>query len=387
MTKTPSMFSDHNSSLQMVWDSTSLKALMFCPTFYKRTILEGWRSKGAVDLEFGIMFASAVETFKKGRLEGLSKVDAQLASLKKVLEDSWLPGGNTGHCPCPDGCNGCEQPDGKPWGGSYEDLWHCTGTEPYKNSKGNKAKCPWSHKGKWFPAPAPSTCGECGSETETHRHWLPADKTKNRVSLVRAIIWYTEDQPDTMYSGGLKPFAFPDGVPAVELSFKLPLDYANRYDEPYILAGHIDSILQNEDGSELFIADNKTTKKFLGKAFQASFSPNIQMDVYDLAGSILFPTLPIRGVAIEAAQILHDGARFATYPLHRTEAQREETLTNLSRWFDTAEEYAESQNWPMSTANCWLCPLKGICSKDPSQRELYLRADFEQKFWNPLDER
>lgn len=387
MTNTPSMFSEGNPQLQVVWDSTSLKQLMFCPRSYQLSIIEGWRQPGAVDLEFGVLFASAIEEFKKGRLEGLPKDAALLRSLKRVVEESWIPGGDSGNCPCPDGCNGCEHPHGRPWGGHYAEQWRCTGTEPYKNKKGNKAKCPWSHKGKWFPEPAPSICGECGSATETHRHWLPTDKVKNRVSLVRAVIWYIEEQPEDMDQAGLKPYAFPDGRPAVELSFKIPLDLKTPFGESYILAGHMDSIMETSDGTERFITDNKTTKKPMGKAFFAGYNPSVQVQLYDIAGSILYPSLNIRGVAIEGAQILSDGARFGIQPFPQTEAQREESLTNILDWIKIAEGYAMKGHWPMATANCWLCPFKSICSKDPEVREMFLRADFEVRKWNPLEER
>jgi hypothetical protein len=165
------------------------------------------------------------------------------------------------------------------------------------------------------------------------------------------------------------------------------MEWKNQYGEPYILAGHIDSIMENADGSEKFVADNKTTKKTLGKGFFGGYSPNIQVDLYDVAGSVLYPSLNLRGVVIEGAQILSDGARFSSQPLYRTESQREETLGNIHEWIKKAEEYATKGSWPMATANCWICPFKSICSKDPSKREMFLRADFEQRKWNPLEER
>lgn len=387
MTDTPSMFSKGNPRLQMVWDSTSLKQLQFCPTSYRLSIIEGWRQPNAVDLEFGIMFANAVEEFKKARLQGRPKEDCLLASLKRVIRDSWVDGGDAGNCECSEGCNGCENLSGRPWGGTYEEVWRCTGEEPYRNSKGNKAKCPYSHKGKWFPAPGPSTCGECGSATEVDRHWLPTDRIKNRVSLVRAVIWYVDEQPDSWETPGLHPYAFPDGRPAVELSFKIPLDLKTPYGESYILAGHMDSIMETSDQSERFITDNKTTKKWMGKAFFAGYNPSTQFQIYDIAGSILFPDLNIRGVAVEGAQIMSDGARFGIQPFPQTEAQREESLINVQKWIKIGEAYAEKGEWPMATSNCWLCQFKSICSKDPGIRETFLKADFVQRHWNPLEER
>lgn len=375
----PSPYSPTIPNLQTVWDSTSLRSLMFCPRSYQYGILEGWRGS-AVDLEFGIFFASATEVYAKARLSGKSKLDATLEAVERVVNDSWLDTDRADDFGYGPGV-------GRPWGGEYSAQWRCTGTEPYKNAKGNRAKCPFSHKGKWFPGEGPGICGVCGSDTQHERRYLPFDKVKNRESLVRLVEWYCEEQPERLgIDGGLSPYAFPDGTPAVELSFKLPLPFNTPDGQPYILAGHMDSI-KTFGAIETFVADNKTTKAFLGPLYWKQYSPNIQVDAYDLAGSLLFPDLGIKGVAIEAAQVSTQGAKFATQVFYRTEGQREETLHEIEWWIKQAERFARDNYWPMNKTNCKMCPFNGICSKDPSQRERYLKADFVQKKWNPLEER
>lgn len=366
-------FSATIPNLQVVWDSTSFRALMFCARSYQLGILQGWRGS-AVDLEFGIYFATGTEIYAKERLNGRSKEDAITAALKRVLEDSWLDADD-------------EYPDGKPWGGTYANEWRCTGTEPYRNARGNRAKCPYSHKGRWFPGDGPEQCGECGSCTVRERHYLPNDPKKNRKSLVTAVAYYCFEQPELPDSGGLYPIAFPDGTPAVELSFKLPLPFKTPDGQPYILAGHMDGI-KRFSPSESFITDNKTTGSFIGPAYWKQYSPNIQVDIYDLAGSLLYPQLGIKGVAIEATQLFASGtARFAVHPFYRTEAQREETLQEIGWWLKQAERYAEENYWPMNKTNCKICNFNGICSKDPNQRERFLKADFTQNRWDPSKER
>lgn len=388
MTEAPSPFSKLNPKLQIAWDSTSLSALMRCPRQYEYSILNGWRqTEDRVDLEFGGFFASSAETYKKGRLNGLSKEMATVEALRYVLSATWK--------------------DGKPWGGRWEAMWHCTGTEPYKNAKGNKAKCPYSHKGVWLPGTAPDTCGECGSPTEVKTQWLSDNKAKDRHTLVRLVAWYCDDQPETVADGAY-PYAFPNGQPAVELSFQMPLPWRAPGNlefvkweakdgndggslikklpgEPYILCGHLDSIMQF--GEEKFISDNKTTKKALGQSYFAAFSPHIQMDVYDLAGSILYPSLGLRGVMIEGAQTLTEGARFGLGIQYRTDALRNELLGDLRYWLSQAEKFAEEDHWPMNRASCYLCPFKSVCSKDPQMRQQYLEANFVKQPWNPLAER
>ena len=366
----PSPYSIHNPQHQLVWDSTSLKQLQFCPRAYQYSILEGWRGS-AVDLEFGIYFASGVETYKKARLDGFTKEQAQLAAVKRVVEDSWIETGDgkiTGH----------------PWGGNYETQWRCTGTTKFRNAKGNAAKCPYSHKGVWIPGHGPSVCGSCGSETESVRRYAPTNNAKNRHTLVRLIAWYCEEQPEDLTSG-LHALRFPNGKPAVELSFKLPLPWQNKHGETYILAGHIDSIMTN--GDENFAADNKSTKNAISSNYWKQFKPNTQVSTYDLAGSLLWPELNLKGFMIEAAQVLVDGARFGSQLFYNTQAEREEYFGELQWWLDQAERFADAGHWPMNRTNCKICTFNAICSREPAKREASLKADFVKRPWNPLEER
>lgn len=374
----PSPYSPTIPNLQIVWDSTSLRALQFCARNYQYGILEGWRGS-AVDLEFGIYFASATEVFAKERLRGFSKEEATLSAIRQAMEDSWLTG-NT------DEDYGYGPGNGRPWGGEYSAQWRCTGTTKYRNAKGNAAKCPYSHKGKWFPGEGPNTCGICGSPTHHERRYTPFDKNKNRETLVRLVEGYCNEQPEEFGGPGLSPYAFPDGTPAVELSFKLPLPFNTPDGQSYILAGHMDAI-KTFGPIEAFVTDNKTTKSFLGPDYWKQFAPNVQVDIYDLAGSLLFPDLGLKGVAIEAAQTLVGGAKFATQTFYRTEGQREETLSEIGWWLKQAERYAADNYWPMNKSNCKICSFNKICSKDPAQRERYLKAEYVQKKWNPLEER
>jgi hypothetical protein len=136
---------------------------------------------------------------------------------------------------------------------------------------------------------------------------------------------------------------------------------------------------------ELFITDNKTTGKALNATYWQSFSPNVQIDLYDLMGSILYPKLNIRGVVVEGAQVTKTtGPRFGLGVIRKTEAQREEYLTELEWWINQAEIYATKDYWPMNRASCYICPFKAICSADPSERERMLAANFVKKKWNPL---
>jgi len=111
------------------------------------------------------------------------------------------------------------------------------------------------------------------------------------------------------------------------------------------------------------------------------------VDIYDLIGYLLFPSLKIQGVIIEAAQTMVEGARFGTYINRRTDAQREELLNDLEWWIKQAETFAEADHWPMNRAACTICQFNGVCSAEPARRETLLRADFTKRHWNPLENR
>lgn len=359
-------FSTNNPDLRLAWDSTTLAAVQSCPRYYQYAYLEGYRGS-AIDLEFGGYAASSFETYQKARIAGRTRDEATLDALRHALVVSW------------------DFETASPKMGRYEAQWRCKGETKYKNSKGNAAKCPYSHKGAYFPAPAPAICGECGSNVETARNYIPEHNTKNRETLARVVTWYCLDQPEAL-EDGLHSYVFPDGTAAVELSFAIPLPWQNRYGEQYVIAGHMDQI--GVFGDERFVVDQKTTTKGLNQAFFDSYDPNVQFDTYDLVGKTLYPDLEIKGVLIDAAQTMVGGARFARYPYYKTEAQSEEHLGDIGRWIATAEQYAVDGHWPMNKANCWRCPFKNVCNKDPAARERLLKADFKKEpRWNPLKTR
>lgn len=379
MTTEPRAFSQYNENVQLAWDSTSLGNLMFCPTKYKYSNLDGYVNH-SIDLDFGILFHKAREVYLRAILRGASKAEATLKAVKWTVERTVEYG-----------------EDGEAWTfwrGEYRPMWHCKGETKYRNDKGNRAKCPYSHVGRWEEGFGPTTCGECGSNTETQVLWCPEDELKHRYSLVSLVIWWCDDQPEKPDGDGVWPYRFPDGTEAVELPFRIPLPFEYKtFDdeginvaETYLLCGHLDNL--GTHAGQLYIVDAKTTARSLGKGYREGLSPNHQFDTYDLAASIMFPDLDFAGVLIDAASLLKSGANFAVVPLHKTDAMREEWLDDIEHWIKEAERYADTDHWPMNKRNCWLCEFKGICSIEKSKREMFLKANFEQRGrWNPLEER
>lgn len=348
------MWDPQTPKLQTAWDSVSFGAIMKCPRYYQYTIIDGIELE-KVDFTFGRLAASGFESYKKGRLEGLDKETAMVRVLGEAL--------------------GATYPD--PFG-EWVEAWHCEGTTPYKNGKGNKALCPHSHKGAWELGKGPKACNLCGSGTITAPQYVPEHAKKHRVSLLRALTWWMLEQPED-FDNGIHPYQFPDGTFAVEHSFTLPLPKYTPSGTQYTLSGHLDDI--SELGLEHFISDNKTTGTSISKA-AAGYSPHYQIDTYDLVGSIIWPDL-IDGVMIDVAQLLTDGAKFGRTIFRKTEALREEHLRTLEYWIDQAEAFATANYWPMNKAQCWNCPFAAICSTDPSQRHHFLK-DLPRREWNPL---
>jgi len=170
------------------------------------------------------------------------------------------------------------------------------------------------------------------------------------------------------------------------------------YSQPYILSGHLDRVVSFND--DLFVMDRKTTSSAPGNWFYSQFTPDNQMSLYTFAGQIIMGT-PVKGVIIDAAQILEDESRFGRGFTYRTPAQTQEWVKDLRYWLALAEQYAINNYWPMNDKSCGHyrsekddrigCPFREICGKDPSVRETFLKTQFtkleEKDRWNPLKPR
>lgn len=228
--------------------------------------------------------------------------------------------------------------------------------------------------------------------------WNPDHKYKNRSFLIRSVIRYLDKYKDDP----AKTLILQNGKPAVEVSFRFELDYGPLQEYipedinsppykaglPYVLCGHLDRVV--DFNGEIFVMDHKTTTSTPTNYYWNQFEPNNQMTLYTLAGKIIFQT-NIKGVIIDAGQILIDDTRFTRGTTYRTPDQLEEWLQDLSAWLLKAEEYAKNGYWPMNDTACDKyggCKFREICSKSPSVREKFLKSDFVQEpIWNPLKTR
>jgi len=341
--------------------------------YYLHNVLGYTTREEKVDLEFGSIYGEAVELFYRRIMEEGDTHDAAVrAAVRLVLGRTWDTERNV------------------PTLGEYVDGWRCLGLTKFKNEKGNPAKCPFSHKGKYFPMPSPGFCG-CGSKTAVERLWLPATDVKDRIQLVRAIVWYAEE----VKNGALKPISvkYPDGShkAAVEVQYRIP--FATIGGIKYHVAGWFDGVKQlwgdgpqtHPGEGEVFITDYKTTKNQLNDQYFSQFAPNVQVDLYGLvAGRALPADMPYSGVAIEAMQAGNGWVKFGWRVYPHSEERKEEFYKEILIWLSMAQQFAIQNFWPRNRTACRFCNFKEVCKAEPSIREAMLNAKFERSRWNPL---
>lgn len=215
------------------------------------------------------------------------------------------------------------------------------------------------------------------------RSWESDNTYKNRNTLLRTVVWYLAQFRNDPF----QTIQLADGRPAVELSFRFNLALDSEQGDPYLICGHMDRLAIYQ-GSP-WILDRKTTKSQLGPQLFAQFSPHVQFPIYTIAGKIVYQT-PVRGLIVDAAQILVEGSRFMRAPIHFSASQLEEFLNLFRYQIKLAERYHRSSFWPMNPMACHNyggCPFRGVCSKPPETRDKFLEVGFIEHRWDPLEVR
>lgn len=219
--------------------------------------------------------------------------------------------------------------------------------------------------------------------------WDSGHNLKTRETLVRSVIWYIEQFADDSCT----TVQLASGKPAVELSFKLEMDWGpsqggnyvpSASAQPYVLSGHLDRVVQFQGA--YYVMDRKTSSTTIGSYYFDQYDPDNQMSLYSMAARVIY-NAPVRGVIIDAAQIAVGFSRFTRGFTFRTEAQIEEWLGETKHWLALAEHYATVGHWPMNDKSCHQyggCVFRKVCSKSPEVRQKFLETDFLKKEWNPL---
>lgn len=354
MVESPSPFSVNLPSFQTAWDSTSLGWLKTCPRYYQYQMLQGWspRSKG-IHLVFGGLYASGVEMYAHSRASGASHTEAQLAMVRWVLEASgrWV----------------YHSPQGQEI--EFRPTFIIGGK-----------RC-------WEAVNAAGDFSELTEKDLEFIPWSPGDhkdaNIKNRYTLLRSLVWNTEDRQDSPY----KTVILANGKPAVELSFNFKIFDIGS--ESISLSGHLDSLVTNTHDGSLWVVDDKTTKGPLSAGYFQQYSPSNQMSLYSVAGKIILDQ-PVRGVLVRAAQIGVGFTRFATAQVPRPTAVLLEWIDETKWWIEQAHAMALANYWPQNDRSCGQyggCPFQRVCSVSPTHRQAWLEEDFTRHYWNPLEAR
>jgi hypothetical protein len=212
------------------------------------------------------------------------------------------------------------------------------------------------------------------------RPWTSDHKQKNRETLLRSIVWYLDQfQHDPMTTVILA-----NGQPAVELTFKFTTSYTAMTGEPILWCGHLDRLV--EFNGDYYTQDHKTTTSAVDERFFSKFSPDNQFSGYIYAGKVIYNT-PLKGIIVNGVQIGVNFSRFARQIIMRHDAVLDEWYDNLGHYLKQAESYAINNHWPMNELSCGNyggCAFRDVCSKPPSIRPTWLKADFTRRVWDPL---
>jgi hypothetical protein len=262
-------------------------------------------------------------------------------------------------------------------------------------------------------------------DNEKKRPWTSDVTDKSRNTLLRTIVWYL----DTFKDENLKTVVFPNGDPAVEVSFRFdtgirteakfecPVCFGagaakisgarksedspgdieftieqctecngtGAVGEPFYLCGHLDRVVYWN--SELWIMDKKTTRYALDDNYFRQFSPDNQMSLYSVAGAVTLES-EVGGLIIDGCQVLVTGSRFRRKTIPRSPEQLEEWLVSLKHWLHWLEYCAKNDYWPQNERSCGYgnrqCQFRPVCSSDPSTRQEMLDGMYVRRTWDPL---
>jgi len=207
-----------------------------------------------------------------------------------------------------------------------------------------------------------------------------AAANKSLPNLIRSIVWHC----DTFEQDVLEQVILASGEPAVELSFVIEAGIRAASGEDFQFSGHLDRLVRFN--GHTYWHDYKTTKTTLGDNYFEQFNPDNQASLYTLASKVAFD-VPTLGGFIDAAQIAVGFTRFGRKPINRTQGQLDEWLRDTRMYLAQAEVYAVTNHWPMNDKACFRCNFRDICSKDPRVRQSFLKSNYGERNYDPLEVR
>ncbi len=212
---------------------------------------------------------------------------------------------------------------------------------------------------------------------ELGRGWISGHAEKNRLSLLRTLVWYLDRYQDNT---GIEVLRFPNGTLAVEIDFEFDSGWVcEATGEHGTFIGKLDRLVKI--GGENYVLDTKTTTYPLGLDWFKKFTPDNQFSLYPLAGSVVLDQ-PVRGLILDGVQVGATFARFERGPVPRGEAFLDEWLMDSHYWLDFMAKCAQDSYWPMNDRGCGMfggCEFREVCSASPASRDLWISKGFVQK--------
>lgn len=214
------------------------------------------------------------------------------------------------------------------------------------------------------------------------RPWNSPDPNKNRLTLIRSIVWYLEQ----FENDPARTIILANGKPAVELSFRFDAEIDSHVSaDTYLLCGHLDKMVELDE--KIWVLDRKTSKQQLGDKYFDKYSPDNQMSLYDIAGNLIYQDRPIAGIIIDAMQVGVTFTRFQRGRVYRSKTMKDEWLKDLTYYLRQAEQYAIDDYYPKNDKSCQQyggCPFRLVCAASPESRPNLLNGLFTRRTWDPL---
>lgn len=215
------------------------------------------------------------------------------------------------------------------------------------------------------------------------RAWISGHNLKNRQTLIQTLVWYLDAQAQ---NDSLVTIRLANGKPAVELSFRF--DSGLKVGgESIIFCGHLDRLASLND--KIYVPDIKTSSSEPTARWAQQFSPGNQFSMYTLTGRVAFEQR-VEGVMVDGIQVGVGFSRFARHLVPRTDQLLEEWREDVGYWVSQMYLWASQGKWPHNDKVCDLyggCQFRSICNRSPGQRENWLKTEFQQRVWDPLQSR
>jgi hypothetical protein len=206
---------------------------------------------------------------------------------------------------------------------------------------------------------------------------LSDDSARGLEAALRAVVWKAEE----FWDDNLKLATMPDGSPALEQRFEVPIgDRGHRF------SGRIDKIVSVDD--RLYLVDTKTTKTALSEYYFNGYMPANQVFAYIWACREVLK-LPVDGFIIDGVQTGVNFCRFARQVYNVSKELIDEWYNDTLHHLEISDVYANSQYYPANFTSCGNyggCRYREACAHAKSQRHIFFGTDFKQEYHPDLEE-